>query len=110
MNSDRTLLNLVDHLYEAVVRPEKWHEFVAQFAEATRLDTACGMAWEDAAPGLVVLHGYEDDAAERRSTTTDTARTQLKRILEKTRTRRQSELIRLFLTGPLAMEEGPSRQ
>lgn len=55
----------------------------------------------DLADGLTL-----EESAERSSTQVATARTHLKRIFAKTRTRRQSELVRLLLRGPSAVVDG----
>ena len=53
--------------------------------------------------GLFVAGHSLEEAAKRLSISIHTARTHLKRILSKTRTRRQSALVRLLLLGPAAL-------
>jgi pSer/pThr/pTyr-binding forkhead associated (FHA) protein/DNA-binding CsgD family transcriptional regulator len=50
-----------------------------------------------------------DEVAAQLGISIHTARTHVKRILSKTETRRQSELIRLLLLGPAQVREGRSR-
>jgi DNA-binding CsgD family transcriptional regulator len=50
---------------------------------------------------LLIMQGYKlDEAADRLSISRNTLRTHLKRIDVKTNTNRQSDLVRVLLTGP----------
>jgi DNA-binding CsgD family transcriptional regulator len=59
----------------------------------------------------LLLEGCEvREAADRLRTTLETARFHLKRVLAKTGTRRQTELMRLMLSLPGVVSETRSRQ
>jgi DNA-binding CsgD family transcriptional regulator len=77
------------------------------------LESVYGLTAAEAAVvrGLVEGRSLEEIAAERR-VKPDTARTQLKQVFAKTRTRRQAELVRLVLTGivPLSRPPGPEEE
>jgi len=87
--------------------------FVSDPSEAVELsiDAICGLYGLTPAEGRLALgltNGYKlDDLAEEWNVSMHTVRSQLRQIFRKTDTSRQSELVKLILTGPAALKAAP---
>ncbi|MBE7638114.1 hypothetical protein GUA87_14750 [Sneathiella sp. P13V-1] len=87
--------------------------FVSDPSEPVELsiDAICGLYGLTPAEGRLALgltNGYKlDDLAEEWNVSMHTVRSQLRQIFRKTDTSRQSELVKLILTGPAALKATP---
>ncbi len=87
--------------------------FVSDPSEPVELsiEAICGLYGLTPAEGRLALgltNGYKlDDLAEEWSVSMHTVRSQLRQIFRKTDTSRQSELVKLILTGPAALKATP---
>ncbi|WP_169570188.1 DNA-binding response regulator [Sneathiella limimaris] len=87
--------------------------FISDPSEAVELsiDTICRLYALTPAEGRLALgltNGNKlDDLAEEWGVSMHTVRSQLRQIFRKTDTSRQSELVKLILTGPAALQAGP---
>ncbi len=87
--------------------------FVSDPSEAVELsiDAICGLYGLTPAEGRLALgltNGHKlDDLAEEWNVSMHTVRSQLRQIFRKTDTSRQSELVKLILTGPAALKAAP---
>jgi len=87
--------------------------FVSDPAEPVELsvETVCRLYGLTPAEGRLTLgltNGFKlDDLAEQWSVSMHTVRSQLRQVFRKTDTSRQSELVKLILTGPAALQASP---
>ncbi|TNE38137.1 MAG: response regulator [Alphaproteobacteria bacterium] len=87
--------------------------FVSDPAEPVELsiETICRLYGLTPAEGRLTLgltNGYKlDDLAEQWGVSMHTVRSQLRQVFRKTDTSRQSELVKLVLTGPAALQASP---
>ncbi len=69
--------------------------------QQTTMETFYGLTPAEQRVAHLIMEGYKlDDAADRLAISINTLRTHMKRIYAKTNTNRQSELVRVLLTGP----------
>jgi DNA-binding CsgD family transcriptional regulator/PAS domain-containing protein len=115
---ERTLVLLVAPLRGTLLRGAAAHATVVVFVndlaacpagDPTALEEHLGLSPAEARVTLALARGATvAEAAKALGVTEHTARTQLKRALARTGTRRQSELVRLALTSPALL--GPRRR